>query len=88
MTVQRVFENALQGREKTAETFDVAMTLVAARYGIAIAPTARLTSYSRRGIALRPPAGAPTIVMVYLLRPDVPLAGSRARFVRRARSIS
>jgi len=30
MTVQRVFENALQEREQTVETFDVAMALVAA----------------------------------------------------------
>jgi DNA-binding transcriptional LysR family regulator len=51
MTVQRVFENALQEREQTVETFDVAMTLVAAGYGIAIAPAARLASYLRRGIA-------------------------------------
>ena len=51
MTVQRVFENALQEREQTVATFDVAMTLVAAGYGIAIAPAARLASYLRRGIA-------------------------------------
>lgn len=88
MTVQRVFDNALQEREQTVETFDVAMTLVAAGYGISIAPAARLASYLRRGIAVRPLAGAPTIVTAYLLRPDVLLAGSRARFVRRARSLS
>ena len=88
MTVQRVFENALHEREQTVETFDVAMTLVAAGYGIAIAPATRLSSYTRRGIALRPLAGTPTIVMAYLLRPDVALAGSRARFVRRVRSLS
>ncbi len=88
MTVQRVFENALHEREQTVETFDVAMTLVAAGYGIAIAPATRLSSYTRRGIAFRPLAGTPTIVMAYLLRPDVTLAGSRARFVRRARSLS
>ena len=58
MTVQRVFENALQEREQTVETFDVVMTLVAAGYGIAIAPAARLASYLRRGIAVRPLAGA------------------------------
>jgi DNA-binding transcriptional LysR family regulator len=88
MTVQRVFENALQEREQTVETFDVAMTLVAAGYGIAIAPATKLASYTPRGIALRPLAGAPTIVTAYLLRPDVSLAGARARFVRRARSLS
>jgi DNA-binding transcriptional LysR family regulator len=87
-TVLRVFECALQDREKTVETFDVAMTLVASGYGIAIAPAKRLSSYTRKGIALRPLAGTPAIVMAYLLRPDVSLAGSRARFVRRARSLS
>ncbi|HRP95364.1 MAG TPA: LysR family transcriptional regulator, partial [Rhodocyclaceae bacterium] len=75
-------------REQTVETFDVAMTLVAAGYGIAIAPATRLAGYLRRGIAVRPLAGAPAIVMAYLLRPDLSLAGSRARFVRRARSLS
>ena len=88
VTAQCVFENALHEREQTVETFEVTMTLVAAGYGIAIAPAARLAGYLRRGIAVRPLAGAPTIVMVYLLRPDVSLAGSRARFVRRARSLS
>ena len=87
-TVLRIFENALQDREKTVETFDVAMTLVASGYGIAVAPAKRLSSYTRKGIALRPLAGTPAIVMAYLLRPDVSLAGPRARFVRRARSLS
>ena len=88
MTVQRVFENALQEREQTVETFDVAMTLVAAGYGIAIAPAARLASYLRRGIAVRPLAGAPTIVMAYLLRRDASLSDTQARFARRARLVS
>ena len=88
MTVQRVFENALQEREQTVETFDVAMTLVAAGYGIAIAPAARLASYLRRGIAVRPLAGAPTIVMAYLLRREASLSDTQARFARRARLVS
>ncbi len=88
MTVQRVFENGLQEREQTVETFDVAMTLVAAGYGIAIAPAARLASYLRRGIAVRPLAGAPTIVMAYLLRRDNSLSDPQARFARRARLVS
>ncbi len=88
MTVQRVFENALQEREQAVETFDVAMTLVAAGYGIAIAPAARLASYLRRGIAVRPLAGAPTIVMAYLLRRDASLSDTQARFARRARLVS
>ena len=88
LTVQRVFENALQEREQTVETFDVAMTLVAAGYGIAIAPAARLASYLRRGIAVRPLAGAPTIVMAYLLRRNASLSDTQARFARRARLVS
>ena len=44
-----VCSNALQERERNGETFDVAMTLVAAGYRIAIAPAARLASYLRRG---------------------------------------
>ena len=88
MTVQRVFENALQEREQTVETFDVVMTLVAAGYGITIAPAARLASYLRRGIAVRPLAGAPTIVMAYLLRRNASLSDTQARFARRARLVS
>lgn len=75
-------------REQAVETFDVAMTLVAAGYGIAIAPAARLASYLRRGIAVRPLAGAPTIVMAYLLRRDASLSDTQARFARRARLVS
>ena len=64
------------------------MTLVAAGYGIAIAPAARLASYLRRGVAVRPLAGAPTIVMAYLLRRDASLSDTQARFARRARLVS
>ncbi|VFR31900.1 transcriptional regulator [plant metagenome] len=84
-TVQHVFENALQDRENTVDTFDVAMTLVAAGYGIAIAPTGRLTSYLCKGIALRALAGAPAIVVTYLLHRDAALSGAQARFAQRAR---
>ena len=88
MTVQRVFENALQEREQTVETFDVAMTLVCAGYGIAIAPAARLAIYLHRGVAVRPLAGAPTIVMADLLRRNASLSDIQARFARRARLVS
>lgn len=53
--------------EQVVSTFDMAMTLVAAGYGIAIAPATRLAGYQCRGIAVRPLAGAPPIVMAYLL---------------------
>jgi DNA-binding transcriptional LysR family regulator len=36
-------EDAPQGHEQTVSTFDMAMTLVSAGYGIAVAPAARLT---------------------------------------------
>lgn len=85
---QRLFEDALQDREQTVSTFDMVMTLVSAGYGIAIAPAVRLTGYQRRGIAVRPLAGAPTVVMAYLLRPHTSLTEPQARFARRARSVS
>lgn len=88
VVVQRLFEDALQDREQTVSTFDMAMTLVSAGYGIAIAPAARLTGYLRRGIAMRPLVGAPAIVMAYLLRPRASLTEPQARFARRARSVS
>lgn len=88
MTVQRVFDDVLHEREQAVETFDVAMTLVGAGYGIAIAPAARLASYLHRGVAVRPLAGAPTIVMAYLLRRNASLSDTQARFARRARLVS
>lgn len=81
-------EDAPQGHEQTVSTFDMAMTLVAAGYGIAIAPAARLTGYLCRGVAARPLAGSPAIVMAYLLRPCTCLTEPQERFVRRARSVS
>ena len=85
---QRLFEDELRGREQVVSTFDRAMTLVAAGYGIAFAPVARLASYLCRGIAARPLAGSPAIVMAYLLRPCTSLTEPQERFARRARSVS
>ena len=85
---QRLFEDELRGREQVVSTFDMAMTLVAAGYGIAFAPVARLASYLCRGIAARPLAGSPAIVMAYLLRPCTSLTEPQERFARRARSVS
>ncbi|MBS0512273.1 MAG: LysR family transcriptional regulator [Proteobacteria bacterium] len=87
ITVQRVFDGVLKEHEQTVATFDVAMTLVGAGYGIAIAPAARLVSYLHRGVAVRPLAGAPTIVMAYLLRRNASLSDTQARFVHRARLV-
>ena len=88
MTLQRLSDSALQSCEQMVDTFDMAMTLVAAGYGVAAAPARRLACYANNGIVFRPLAGVPTIVMAYLLRQDVSLADSQARFVRRARLLA
>jgi DNA-binding transcriptional LysR family regulator len=70
-------------------TFDMAMTLVAAGYGITIAPATRLAGYQCRGIAVRPLAGAPPmVIMAYLLHPCAALTEPQERFARRVRSVS
>ena len=86
--VHRLFEDEPQAIEQTVGTFDMAMTLVAAGYGITIAPATRLASYQSRGIAVRPLAGAPMVVMAYLLHPSAALTEPQERFARRARSVS
>lgn len=84
----RMIEDTTQRHGQKVGTFDMAMTLVAAGYGVAIAPSARLASYQCRGIAVRPLAGAPMIVMAYLLYPCAALAESHTRFIERVRSMS
>ncbi|WP_082176293.1 MobH family relaxase [Acidovorax sp. MR-S7] len=74
--------------EQVVSTFDMAMTLVAAGYGIAIAPAARLAGYQCRGIAVRPLASAPPIVMAYLLHTCEALTEPQERFARRVRSVT
>jgi len=86
--VHRLFKDAPQALEQTVGTFDMAMTLVAAGYGIAIAPATRLAGYQCRGIAVRPLAGAPPIVMAYLLHTCAALTEPQERFARRVRSVS
>ena len=85
---QRVLGDALQDREQLVGSFDIAMTLVSAGYGIVIAPSARLAGYLNLGIAARPLAGTPTVVMAYLLHPPARLTEPMARFIQRARSVS
>lgn len=85
---QRALGDALQEREQLVCSFDIAMTLVSAGYSIAIAPSAKLAGYVNRGIAVRPLAGAPTVVMAYLLHPRAPLTEPVVRFIQRARSVS
>ena len=86
--VHRLIEGEPTARDQTVSTFDMAMTLVAAGYGVAIAPAARLAGYQCRGIAVRPLAGAPSIVMAYLLHTCAALTEPQERFVRRVRTVS
>lgn len=86
--VHRMLEDVPQGLGQRVGTFDMAMTLVAAGYGIAVAPSARLAGYQCKGIAVRPLAGAPMIVMAYLLYPCAALTEPHARFIERARSMT
>ena len=85
---QHVLGDALRDREQLVGSFDIAMTLVSAGYGIAIAPSTKLAAYVNHGIVARPLAGAPAIVMAYLLHPRSRLTEPVARFIQRARSVS
>jgi len=84
----RPLEDRPQGEGQKVGTFDMAMTLVAAGYGVTIAPTARLAGYQCKGVAVRPLADAPMIVTAYLLRPSTSLNERQDRFAQRARSVS
>ena len=85
---RRLFDDMPRVHDRAVSSFDMAMTLVAAGYGISIAPAARLAGYQHRGIAVRPLADAPAIVLAYLLYPCVGLAEPQERFAHRARSVS
>lgn len=87
-TADPLFMDFRQDHEQTVNTFDVAMTLVAAGYGITLAPAARLAGYQCRGIALRPLADTPPIVLAYLLHPCTALTKHQERFARRIVSVS
>lgn len=84
----RLLENRPQNQDQRVGTFDMAMTLVAAGYGVTIAPTARLAGYQCKGIAVRPLAGVPMIVIAYLHRLSTSLTEPQERFAQRARSVS
>lgn len=87
-TADPLFMDFRQDHGQTVNTFDVAMTLVAAGYGITLAPAARLAGYQCRGVALRPLADTPLIVLAYLLRPCTALTEHQERFGRRVLSVS
>lgn len=77
-----LFEKAPPKHKQVVSTLDMAMTLVSAGYGIALAPVARLADYRQRGIAHRPLANTAAIVMTYLLRPST-LTDDQTRFAKR-----
>lgn len=85
--LRQLFGDSLQQNQKTVATFDVAMTLVSAGYGIALAPANRLADYAQRGIAARPLAGAPLVALAYLLHRSTTLSGPQARFAQRVHSV-
>lgn len=84
---QHLFHDVPHERKEPVSTFEMAMTLVSAGYGVNIAPAARLAHYEHRGVAARPLADAPTIVVTYLLRPFTSLSESQERFIQRARRL-
>lgn len=72
----------------TVNTFDVAMTLVSAGYGIVLAPAKRVMGHPRSGVAVRPLADTPSVVTAFLVHREGRLTESQARFIRRARAAS
>lgn len=85
---RQLYLDAPSGHEQHVGTFEMAMTLVSAGYGIAIAPSARLIDFSKRGVAMRPLAGRPAIVATYLLQREGPQTEVQIRFIQRIRSMS
>ncbi|MDY0047854.1 MAG: LysR family substrate-binding domain-containing protein [Thauera propionica] len=65
-------------------SFDLMMTLVAAGYGIALAPAAQIVAYRPLGVVMRPLAGLSPQLITYLLRPQAEASDSLSRFARRA----
>ncbi|WP_248281795.1 LysR family substrate-binding domain-containing protein [Parazoarcus communis] len=60
------------------------MTLVAAGYGIGLAPTAQIVAYRPLGVVMRPLAGLSPQLITYLLRPQAEARDSLSRFAKRA----
>jgi DNA-binding transcriptional LysR family regulator len=63
---------------------DLMMTLVAAGYGIGLAPAMQIVAYRPLGVVMRPLAGRPPQLITYLLRPKAEASDSVSRFARRA----
>lgn len=63
---------------------DLMMTLVAAGYGIGLAPAAQIVAYRPLGVVMRPLAGLSPQLTTYLLRPQAEAGDALSRFARRA----
>lgn len=77
-----LFEKALPKHKQVVATFEMAMTLVAAGYGVTLAPASRLADYRQRGVTYRPLANTAVVVMTYLIHP-LALTDDQKRFVKR-----
>lgn len=63
---------------------DLMMPLVAAGYGIGLAPAAQIVAHRPLGVVMRPLAGLSPQLITYLLRPQAEASDSLSRFARRA----
>lgn len=80
-----------QGRESrcwTATSFDLMVVLVAAGYGIGVAPRACIVQARNLGVVMRPLAGGPHWIGTGLFRSVGCAAPAIERFVTRARSVA
>lgn len=68
-------------------SFDLMMTLVAAGYGVCLAPAARVESYRPIGVVGRSLAHGPAEITTYLLRPNSASSASVDRLAAHARAI-
>lgn len=69
------------------KSFDLMMTLVAAGYGVCLAPAARVESYRSIGVVGRPLADEPAEITTYLLRSNSASSASVDRLAEHARAI-
>lgn len=69
-------------------SLDLMMALVAAGYGVCLAPATRIESYRPLGVVGRPLATWPAEITTYLLRPNTVPSASVADLVERAKATS
>ncbi|WP_240794553.1 LysR family substrate-binding domain-containing protein [Azoarcus sp. DD4] len=84
--VDRILHNVTDApivAERVASS-DLMMTLVAAGYGIGLAPAAQIVAYRPLGVVMRPLAVLSPQLITYLLRPQAEASDNLSRFARRA----